>query len=54
MKSLRIYNILTEDGQTIDDVVLQVPIDFDSWEMIFSMVLEKTGIDVDSYSYEEI
>lgn len=53
MKSLRIYNILTEDGQTVDDVVLQVPIDY-SWDMIFIMVLEKTGIDVDSYSYEEI
>lgn len=53
MKSLKIYNILTEDGSTVDDVVLQVPVDY-SWDMIFSMVLEKTGIDVDSYSYEEI
>lgn len=53
MKSLRIYNMLTEDGKSLEDIILQVPVDY-SWEMIFSMVLEKTGIDVDSYSYEEI
>ena len=53
MKSLRIYNILTEDGSTLEDVILQVPIDYD-WVMVFDMITEKTGIDIDSYSYEEI
>ena len=53
MKSLRIYNILTEDGSTLEDVILQVPVDYD-WVMIFDMIMEKTGSDVDSYSYEEI
>lgn len=53
MKSLRIYNILTEDGSTLEDVILQVPVDYD-WVMIFDMISQKTGIDIDSYSYEEI
>ena len=53
MKSLRIYNILTEDGLSLEDVILQVPIDYD-WVMIFDMIMEKTGSDVDSYSYEEV
>jgi len=53
MKSLRIHSILTEDGRSLDDVVLQVPVDYD-WIMIFNMIMEKTGIEVDSYSYEEL
>ena len=53
MKSLRIYNILTEDGSTLEDVILQVPVDYD-WVMVFDMVMEKTGDIADSYSYEEI
>ena len=53
MKSLRIHSILAENGQNVDDVILQVPADYD-WMMIFNMIAEKTGIDVDSYSYEEL
>lgn len=53
MKSLRVYNILTEDGASLNDVILQVPVDYD-WVMIFDMLMQKTGMDVDSYSYEEI
>ena len=54
MKSLRIYNMLTEDGKSLEDIILhQVPVDY-SWDMILTMVMEKTGVDVDSYSYEEI
>ena len=53
MKTLRIYSILTEDGQNLEDIILQVPVDYD-WMMVFDMVMEKTGSEVDSYSYEEI
>lgn len=53
MKSLRIHSILTEDGQSVEDMILQVPIDYD-WVMVFDMIMEKTGMEVDSYSYEEI
>lgn len=53
MKTLRIHNILTESGTTIEDIMLQVPVDYD-WVMVFDMLMEKTGFEIDSYSYEEI
>lgn len=53
MKTLRIHSILTEDGQNLEDIILQVPVDYD-WVMIFDMIMEKTGAEVDSYSYEEM
>ena len=51
MKTLRIHSILTEDGQNLEDIIIQVPVEYD-WADIFNVVMEKTGDIVDSYSYE--
>lgn len=53
MKSLRIYDIIGEDGSSVNDIVLQVPVDYD-WTTVFEMLDNLTGITVDSYSYEEV
>lgn len=53
MRNLRIYNMLTENDICVDDIVLQVPVDYDC-VMLFDMIMDKTGIDVRSYSYEEV
>jgi len=53
MKTLRIHSILTESGGSLEDIILQVPVDYD-WVMVFDMLMEKTSFEIDSYSYEEI
>lgn len=53
MKTLRIHSILTDDDQSLEDVILKVPVDYD-WIMIFDMLMNQTGAEVASYSYEEI
>ena len=53
MKQLRIYDMLTEDGRGVSDIVLEMNDDY-NWVDIFDAVLAKTGEDIDSYSYLEI
>ena len=53
MKQLRIYDMLTEDGRNLGDIVLELNDDY-NWVDIFNAVLDKMGEDIDSYSYLEI
>lgn len=53
MKNLRIYDILTEDGQNQPDVLLSMREDF-SWDDVFTELHNFTTEDIQSYSYKEI
>jgi hypothetical protein len=53
MKNLRIYDIVTEDGQTLADIQLSMQEDFD-WADVFDKLYDFTTENVQSYSYQEI
>ena len=53
MKNLRIYDIVTEDGETLADIQLSMQEDFD-WADVFDKLYDFTTENVESYSYEEI
>jgi len=54
MKTLRVYNIVNENGQAwLGDITVQMQDDF-SWVDVFDEVEKIVAEGVDSYSYEEI
>ena len=53
MKSVKVYDIVTEDGQTLADIQLEMHDDYE-WIDIFRKLDELTGQDVDSYSSHEV
>jgi hypothetical protein len=53
MKNLRIYDILTEDGKSLAEIILSIQEDFD-WADVFDKLYDFTTENIQSYSYEEI
>jgi hypothetical protein len=53
MKSVKVYDIVTEDGQTLADIQLEMHDEYE-WIDIFRKLDELTGQDVDSYSSHEV
>ena len=54
MKTLRVYNIVNENGQAwLGDITVQMQDDF-SWTEVFDEVEKALSESVESYSYEEI
>jgi hypothetical protein len=53
MKSVKVYDILTEDGRTLADIQLEMHDEYE-WVDIFHKLDEITGQDVDSYSSHEV
>ena len=53
MKTLRIYDILTEDGKNLAEMTLSMQEDF-NWADAFNKLYDFSTENVQSYSYEEI
>jgi len=53
MKSLRVYDILTEEGSTLSEVMMSMEHDFD-WTDVFTELEKIVGEPIESYSYEVV
>ncbi|NBW21163.1 MAG: hypothetical protein EBR82_75700 [Caulobacteraceae bacterium] len=53
MKNVHVYDIKTEDGQTLQDLIIPVDIDA-TWMDVFEKVQGAYLDNVDSYSYTEV
>ena len=53
MKTVKVYDILTYDGQTLADIQLEMHDEYE-WVDIFYKLDELTGQDIDSYSSHEV
>ena len=53
MKSVKVYNILTEDGQVLEDIQIEMKDNY-TWIDVFCKLDDLTGQDIYSYSCNEV
>jgi Na+-transporting NADH:ubiquinone oxidoreductase subunit NqrC len=53
MKNIHVYNVMTEDGEKLQDLIIPMEGEF-TWMDIFNKVQGAYLDNVDSYSYTEV